>query len=65
MYREKSRHREDTALGDPCPGGLGTRDVFLQLHVLLLARQEVSDTSADGFGHIQLGELVLQKTWDI
>lgn len=42
--------------------GPGFRDMFSEIYLLLTDRQKVDDPPVGGVRHMQLGELVLQKS---
>ncbi|KAF7651031.1 hypothetical protein LDENG_00117000, partial [Lucifuga dentata] len=55
---------KDAALWGSGADGPGVRDMLTQPHALPPVRQEVSDPPTGGVRHVQLGELVLQQSWD-
>ena len=54
----EEKWRKDAVLRGTSADGLGVRDEFVQLHVLLPVRQEIGDPSTGRVRHVQLGELV-------
>ena len=51
--RGEKQGRKNTALGGSSADGLGFRDMFPQLHMLLLVRLEVCDPPAGGVWHLK------------
>ena len=51
--------RKNAALGRFGADGLGFRNMYPQIHTLLLVRQELCDPPAGGVRHVELGQLVL------